>query len=61
MEKKSDEFRVDTPEHKKIYIELVRTVFLQAYRLGRADGANGIFIDGDLALKIFLEREDSSG
>lgn len=59
MEKGLDKYQLDTLEQETVYIELVRTVFVQAYREGRADGANGIFIDCNRALQIFLEREDN--
>lgn len=57
MEKRLEEYLLDSIEKKAIYIELVRAVFAQAYRDGRDDGVNGIFIDCDLALQIFLDRE----
>jgi hypothetical protein len=57
MEKRLKKSLLDTLEKDAAYIESIRVVFTQAYRDGRADGANGLFIDSDLALQIFLERE----
>lgn len=59
MKKRLEEFLLDILEKETAYTELVREVYTQAYRDGRTDGANGIFIDCDLALQLFLDREDN--
>ena len=38
-------------------IDLVRTIFNQAYLAGREDGLNGVFIECGFAFEHFLEHK----